>query len=306
MTSIKRFKARRLMVGVTAILGALLLPAAAQAAPPNTGDFMTPFTRSLITANTSPPNRSVGKIHIRFPNGSAEACSASVVDASNRSTLMTAAHCVYAKAKGGLATSASFAPGFHGSVEPYGEWESLSIVPSGPWMLSGHSHFDFAFIALRPQGGHYVEDVVGGLPIAFNQPRDQAYHLLGYPGDPNPPFDGSQLWACDSTYGGDIYDPDPDEQYGPPIQYTGCDLGHGASGGPWLNPGGVLTSVISTFLPNTPNIIGGPYLGDDAAALYASVGNIPTGTPQRKCRKKKGHKSAVAAKKRCKKKHRHH
>ena len=290
-----------------ALIGATVLacgPAAAEGASPNTGDFMTPFTTSLITANTSPPNRSVGKIVTRFPSGGRddEACSASVVQANNHSTLITAAHCVYSKRKGGLGVAASFAPGFHDGIQPYGQWQALRIVPSGPWMLSGHSHFDFAFVALAPQGGRYVEDVVGGLPIAFNQPRDQAYHVLGYPGDPNPPYDGSRLWACDSTYGGDIYDPDPDEQYGPPIMYTGCNFGHGASGGPWLNPGGTVSSVSSTTIASLPNILGGPYLGDEAAALFGSVGNTPTGQPQRRCKKKKHRRRAAAAKKRCKKK----
>lgn len=285
----------------------VLVPAAAEAAPPNTGDFKTPFTKSLVSANTTPPNRSVGKIVVRFPNGEANpsGCSASVVDANNQSTLITAAHCVYNSSKGGLGTSATFAPGYHDGVKPFGEWPSLNIVPSGPWALSGHSHFDFAFVVLRTDSRRrYVEDVVGGLPIAFNQPRNQAYRVLGYPGVPNPPYNGQQLWACDSTYGGDVYDPDPDEQYGPPIMYTGCDFDHGASGGPWLNPTGVVSSVTSTTFASAPNIIGGPYLGDDAAALFAQI----TGTaPPKQCKKKrkKGKKSAAAAKKKkCKKKKR--
>jgi V8-like Glu-specific endopeptidase len=295
---------RRYLIAALSCLACLAVaPAAAQATPPNTGDFMTPFTTSLISPSTSPPNRSVGKLYLRFPTGVTESCSASVVDANNQSTLITAGHCVYSSSRGGLATSATFVPGFHDGIAPFGEWSSLRIVPSGPWVLSGHSHFDFAFIVLRHDArGRYVEDVVGGLPIAFNQPRNQAYHLLGYPGVPNPPYNGQLMWACDSTYGGDFYDPDPDEQYGPPIMYTGCNFDHGASGGPWLNPQGTVSSVISTTFSTHPNIVGGPYLGDDAAALFASV----TGTaPPRKCKRKKGHKSAVASKKKCKKHRRH-
>jgi hypothetical protein len=175
-------------------------------------------------------------------------------------------------------------------------------------MLSGHSHFDFAFIVLAPDSrGRYVEDVVGGLPIVFNQARDQGYRLLGYPAEPSP-FNGAQMWQCDSRYGGDVYDPDPEEQYGPPIMYTGCDMGQGASGGPWLNPQGVVTSVTSTSLADHPNILGGPYLGDEAAALFASVtGVAPPHKKKCKKKKKKGHKRAlVAKKKKCKKKHQKH
>ena len=275
-------------------------PAAAQAAPPNTGTFSVPFTTSLISPSSEAPNRSVGKLHLRYPNGTGEVCSAAVVDANNQSTLITAAHCVYGRFQGGLAASATFEPGYHDGVKPFGVWPSQRIVPSGPWVLSGHSHFDFAFVVLgRDSRGRYVEDVVGGLPIGFNQPRNQAYRVLGYPLLPSPPYNGELLWACDSTYGGDIYDPDPDEQYGPPLMYTGCDMDQGSSGGPWLTAQGTVASVSGSTLSQSSNITGGPYLGDDAAALFAQV----TGTaPPKRCKKtKKGKKSAAAAKK-CKKK----
>ncbi len=285
-----------------AVLVALAAAPAGQAAPPSTGDFKTPFTTSLITDNVATPNRSIGTLHVRYENGDAgdEVCSAAVVDAPNRSTLITAGHCVWGGSVKGLAIAAFFAPGGHDGAAPLGVWDSARIVPSGPWMLSGHSHFDWAFLVLEPNNrGRYVEDAVGGLPIAFNQPRDQVYRSLGYPQFPSPPYDGNKLWACDSKYGGDTYDPDPDEQYGPPIMYIGCDFGKGASGGPWLNASGVVSSVNSTKISNRPNLMGGPYLGDDAAASFASVSTI---VPATRCKKKRrGKRHAAAAKKKKKK-----
>jgi len=269
-------------------------------APPAQG-ISIPFTRTL-TDTATPPGSRVGKIYTQFPNGTNSSCSASVVDAPNRSTLITAGHCVYRSFYGGQVTRATFVPGTRaGGARPFGSYQSQHVAVAYPWTLSGHSHFDLAFMVVGPNAkGRRVQDAVGGNPIAFNGVRNQAYRLLGYPSDP--PFDGYTGWTCNTQWGADNQDPDPDEQYGPPIMLAGCDQGHGASGGPWLTSSGSVASVISTLIPGSPNVMGGPYLGDYAASLFASVSSLPVAVGKRCKKGKRGRRSAVESRKKCKRK----
>ena len=258
-------RARSVAVAAHLICLQALLPAGAEASH-------IPFTRTPVDPATVP---AVGKLETVGADQEPFSCSGVVVDANNQSVVVTAAHCIYRA--GGLPETARFLPAYNEGVAPFGDWEVMQYLPSDPWVASGHSHFDWAFLVLdRNSNGQAIEDVVGGLPIEFNQPRTQAYKLLGYPAEPSPPFDGERLWACETAWGGNFRDPDPDEQYGPLGMVVGCDMGHGASGGPWLNAAGVVSSVISTQFGGHPNILGGPYFGDDAAAKFA----VATGTPE--------------------------
>jgi V8-like Glu-specific endopeptidase len=239
-------------------------------------------------------NRSVGKLFLTTATGGKSSCTAAVVDAPNQSTLLTAGHCVNSP-QNGLRT-VSFAPGYHEGIKPFGEWASFRILQPGPWAASYNRRYDFAFVVIRRNAKRKaVEDAVGALPIAFNQPRNQPYRIFGIPAEP--PYDGERLWACDSTgfeTGGTLP--------GPSRVTAGCDFHGGASGGPWLSGQGAVGSVISEHVVLHPDVTIGPYLGDEAAALFALAGNVST-APPRKCKKKgKGKTRAAAAKKKCKKK----
>ena len=279
-----------ILLGATATALAMALPAQAAATH-------LPFTTTPLDA-TAPVNRSIGKLFLSHPSGVGK-CTAVVVDAPNQSTLLTAGHCLNSATNGGT-TSARFVPGYHDGIEPFGGWTSARLAQAAPWAASRNSRFDFAFVVVgRNRAGKAVEDVVGALPIAFNQPRNQAYRLFGFPEDPTPPYDGQRLWACDSSYGGDV----ADALSGPPRMLAGCDFQDEASGGPWLSAQGAVASVISAGSQSHPDIISGPYLGDEAAAFFASVANIST-APRRRCKKhRKGKKRAAAAKKKKCKRH---
>jgi hypothetical protein len=231
-----------------------------------------PFTSASVDPATIP---TVGKLRL-VNDGAGTACSGAVVDANNQSVVLTAAHCVYSSSRG-YPESGRFIPAYGNGSGPFGEWPVKEYLPGDPWVASGHSHFDWAFLVLgRNANGQAIEDVVGSLPLAFNQVREQDYRVLGYPAAPNPPFNGEQLWSCLSAWGENFTDPDPDEQYGPPGMVIGCDMDHGASGGPWLNSEGVVSGVLSTTFPGHPGIVGSPYLGDEAAAKFA----VATGAPE--------------------------
>jgi V8-like Glu-specific endopeptidase len=281
------------LAALAAVVAALILAPAAQA-------VTIPFERTLTDTNAAPGVRA-GKLFLHWPDGAQTDCSASVVDAPNHSTLITAAHCVYTNRHLGRVQYVTFSPGYHDGSSPYGEYISREIAVPPLW-IAGRSHFDYAFIVVgRSSRGRAVQDVVGANPIAFNQPREQNYRLIGYPTDP--PFSGHTSWTCNTAWGGESNAPPPNEG-DPPTILAGCDMGEGASGGPWLTDQGAVASVTHTTVPSSPNVLGGPTLDDSAAALFGSVNTISTATTTR-C-KKKGHRSAVAAKKKkCKRKHRH-
>jgi V8-like Glu-specific endopeptidase len=253
---------------------------------------------------TTPGNRPVGKLFVDFP-AATEECTAAVVDAPNRSTILTAGHCLTSLANGSAA-SARFYPGFHDGVGPFGKWTQFQALPAPQWVGTTNHRYDYGFIVLgRNTAGAAIQDAVGALPIAFNQARAQTYRDLGIPGDPEPKYDGEHLWACDSGYAGDLT---TDAGPGPLQMQIGCDFGHGSSGGPWLDPQGAIASVNSNSPSSDPYIERGPYLGSDAAALFASAGSISTApVVHKKCKKHKHHHNrALVAKKKCKKKHHHH
>lgn len=281
-------------VALAATLVALALASSALAVT------SVPFTRALTDTN-APPGIQVGKIDMQWPDGANSDCSASVVDAPNRSTLITAAHCIYTSRHLGKAVSVRFAPGYNNGNSPYDQYFSREIAIPQQW-IAGSSQYDYAFIVVgRTRKGRAVQDLVGAIPIAFNQPRNQPYRLIGYPNSPDPPFNGATSWTCSSGPGVDSFAPAP-RQNEPPTIVAGCDMGDGASGGPWLTDQGIVASVTHTTFPSTPNVLGGPFLDDAAAALFDSVKNIST--VRKKCRKKKqGKKSAAVAKKmKCRKK----
>ena len=282
---------KRLTTGLVATLATLVLASAAQA-------VTIPFERTLTDTTTAPGVRA-GKLFLHWPDGAQTDCSASVVDAPNHSTLITAAHCVDTNSHLGRVQYVTFSPGYHDGFSPYGQYISREIAVPPLW-IAGRSHFDYAFVVVgRNSKGSAVQDVVGANPVAFNQPSEQNYRLIGYPTDP--PFTGHTSWTCNTAWGGESYAPPPN-QSDPPTILAGCDMGEGSSGGPWLTDQGVVASVTHTAVPGSPNVYGGPTLDDSAAALFASVNTISTAM---KCKKKKGHKSAVTAKKKkCKHKRR--
>lgn len=265
---------------------------------------------AFTTAELDPATgagRAVGKLYVDYPNA-LEKCSASVVDSANRSTILTAAHCL-TSSDGSSAIGARFYPGYRNGAGPAGRWDQLQALQPLQWRGSNH-RYDYAFIVLkRNASGAAVQDVAGALPIAFDQPRVQSYRVLGYPSAPSPPYDGERPWACDTAWLGDAVDLNP----GPQRLQVSCDFGVGASGGPWLGAGGAVASLSSTSPVASPDIENGPYLGSEAASLYATAAGISTAPPpvakrkRKRCKKgKRGKKRSIAAKKKkCKKKRRH-
>ena len=202
-------------------------------------------------SQTSLPAKDIGVLAYTTPDGANWGCSASVVVAGNHDVILTAGHCVYNKsyvAKYGTGWSGNyvFYPGYNGTATnpaPYGAWTGRGAVTTSPWIGTGNLSYDYAFVLLnRNSAGQHIDDALGNaLGVEWNAARGRTYRTFGYPADPAP-YDGQHLDWCYSA--ATTVDGSPAENR------VNCDMGHGSSGGPWLdsfsNGWGYANSVNST------------------------------------------------------------
>jgi hypothetical protein len=199
-----------------------------------------------------------GKIFFRMGKQN-YVCSGTSVASKSRSTVLTAGHCTHDR-RAGWARNVAFVPAYWGGYTPLGIWPAkLEVAPRG-WVRREHYSSDFAAlkVAHSPQGA--LSRVVGGVGVAWGQPRKQTFYAVGYPGNL---FNGEAMYACLSRSAGkDPFFRGP----GQPDTGIGCNMGHGASGGGWTiirrNHGKArhfLNSVTSYGYTSKPNLLCGPY-----------------------------------------------
>jgi V8-like Glu-specific endopeptidase len=241
------------------------------------------FTSFELTDTLSFPNRVHGKVFFTRPGVGNFVCSGTVVDAGNRSTVITAGHCVHDG--GAWSTNFAFAPGYRNvggaGNAPFGVWPASDEAAPQPWVDSENLKYDVgAAVIARNGSGQSLENVVGGRSVVFNQPIPQSVRSYGYPAQPTSshPFDGTRLWACDSS--ATVAD-NPTTATGPNTLGIGCDMTGGASGGGWVaDPSsGALNGVNSYKYTNQPNMMYGPYFGSTVQALYNFAAATPPGSP---------------------------
>ncbi|OLT45132.1 peptidase [Saccharomonospora sp. CUA-673] len=232
---------------VGAVLG--LLPSAEGA---STGDEWT--GGGEVTKTT-------GRVFFQM-DGQDASCSGNVVDSPNGSVVMTAGHCVYYQ--GGWHTDFVFVPGYDNGDAPYGEWAAEKTMAPPEWESGEDMNHDVGIAVVEEKDGATIADTVGSTEIAFNGERGRDMHAFGYPAAA--PYDGSTLTYC---AGGTFTDPLLTDDYG-----MRCDMTGGSSGGPWFSSfdpetgTGVQESVNSFGYVFLPNVMFGPYFGDQAQALY--------------------------------------
>jgi len=216
--------------------------------------------------------RTTGRVFFTL-GGSDYSCSASAVDSPDRSTVLTAAHCV--ETVSALSTRWAFVPGYAQGQAPYGVFVAtqLAVLP-GYRDADGtttHDDLDVALINVGANaGGQTLVDAVGGQPMSFD-PVAGTLRAFGYPGET--PYDGTGIVSCAGAASRD--------------QQTGdvglaCHMTRGASGGPWLadfDPAtgkGRLVSVTSyTYEKPVPQVVYGPVFGPAIKALYDEVASDP-------------------------------
>lgn len=192
-------------------------------------------------------------------------CSGNAVTSENKSTVITAGHCV--KYQGSWHADWIFVPAYHQGEAPYGEWPAVSTHTTPQWHATEDIDYDIGAAVVRSVDGQRLTDVVGGQGIAFNQPRGQRTYAFGYPAAD--PYDGSRLVYCAGTTFNDYF-------FSNDLGLN-CDMTGGSSGGPWFigfdpqRGTGMQNSVNSFGYVFLPDVMFGPYFGDAARQLYQDV-----------------------------------
>jgi hypothetical protein len=223
------------------------------------------------TKHGRPPAKTIGRLIADVGNGYVSLCSATIVNAKNRSTLITAGHCVNRGKGGGWYKSYAFVPDLPKSRVV---WPINRVVALRGWTRGGDLRYDIAGARVSRKGGRTIQSVMGSQGIAFNfKHRRYGVYDFGYPADLLP--SGKKLkninllrYCSGRTY---------------PVNYGGgsigmglnCTMGHGASGGPWIyklskRGHGRVIGVNSTHSLRT-NQMNTPNFGKVAVAVYKEI-----------------------------------
>lgn len=150
-------------------------------------------TREYVRQPRSYPWRCIGKLIVRWPNTLVTGATGSLIGLSQ---VITAAHTVYRKSRGGWATAAMFIPAYDGSAanesQPYGTSEVSEFHATKGWVENdnvGHDiekyEYDLAVLSLRQApNSHAVGEATGYLSIGDYPTSDlvnRRINVAGYP-----------------------------------------------------------------------------------------------------------------------------
>jgi len=207
-----------------------------------------------------------GRVFFTF-QGQNASCSGSAVTSLNKSTVMTAGHCV--KLQGAFHTNWVFVPAYNNGSAPFGQWSARQLKATPQWVASEDINYDVGTAVVNANAsGQLLTDVVGAQGIAFNQARGQRMYAFGYPAAS--PYDGTRLIYCSGT----VFNAFISNGIG-----MTCNMTGGASGGPWFpnfsraTGTGIQNSGNSSKMNFIPTWMFGPYFGTDAQNLYADSQN---------------------------------
>lgn len=207
--------------------------------PPKAGPDGAPWTGS---------NPTIGRLFFT-DHGEDASCTATVVDSANRSTVVTAGHCVnntdLLGDNNAWHANVLFIPGYHDGKAPYGKFVGRLGVADATWLRNDQQNavkydpYDQAFDVLNPNAqGRRVQDAVGAAQhIGFDRPGATDQFQFGYPrasSDPArenlPEYTGERLAFCHGVAA--EYPGTPDFPAGPDLWGPACTMGGGSSGGP--------------------------------------------------------------------------
>ncbi len=189
-------------------------------------------------------DRTVGRLF--FVNrGEDESCTATLVAAANRATVVTGGHCVHTLDLIGndpqWTDKVLFVPGFHDNTRPYGSFVARTAFVDATWVADDQQNaHDQAFLVLNTDHGRRAADVTkAAQPLGIGLAGDLPATELGYPRaakkpghQGRPEFIGQRVarcWGKPKENPGNAEVPMPRGQWGLP-----CDMGGGSSGGPRL------------------------------------------------------------------------
>jgi hypothetical protein len=205
-----------------------------------------------------------GRLFFDIPGTGPSSCSANAVASTNRSTVMTAGHCL--TLNGQWFEKVIFVPGYRSGHAPYGVWTAKQTATTPQWAEGNDMQHDVGTLIVNPLEGQQLTDVVGGSGLEFNRDISNPEHYgrayaFGYPINFD---DGQTLTYCsaDAVLAGGTQ----------PGMF--CGMTGGASGGPWLMDFSEQTGLGIQNSVNHKGGIGvllGSYFGTSAQVLYEAT-----------------------------------
>ncbi|MEW2402353.1 hypothetical protein [Streptomyces sp. NPDC046862] len=181
------------------------------------------------------PNVATGKLFFETPQGS-KVCSASVITSNTKNAVWTAAHCLHGGKGGAFYTDFMFIPAYAKGEAPWGAWFADRVIVPDTWSEDGDLRTDDMGALVMKKHPTYgtLQDSVGAYGYDFGDTDHSDVYVLGYPVDgyrrPAGDFaDGKRMMLCQGdTVDASDWNPLDDRLA------IDCDMGHGASGGPFL------------------------------------------------------------------------
>nr|WSX53230.1 trypsin-like serine protease [Streptomyces sp. NBC_00974] len=232
-------RASRILLALTALTALLGVDVPDALAEPPLG--------VTVTASADATSQRVGPLFAGGFDGG-HFCTASVVRSEDRDVIATAAHCL------GDLENTYFAPGYRDGEAPYGLWKLTGMYVAPGWTDGLDPDDDIAFATVDPVDGRRLEDVVGGFPVAAEQPADATVSIVGYPSREESP-----LYCANGT-----------TLFSETQRRIECpDLSGGTSGSPWLVDG-ALAGVLGGHEGGgtVPDVSYSAVMGDQAVELY--------------------------------------
>lgn len=228
------------------------------------------------------PNRQVGKLYFDTDPGAGYSwswCTATAVNAENKSTLITAGHCVWDATNRRWYTNLQFYPGYqYGATQ--GVYYAKTYSTTWNYYNYGTSADDMGAVVVYPRNGTAIVNALGGHGAWFNGSTNQYRTSLGYPKTdwrwPGYTANGEDARYCQGT----------DYYYSSGSfagqNYLNCRMTGGSSGGPWLtwvgsNWMGYVNSVNSNkggIGSGWANVMFGPYFDDKELQVFNTVRNL--------------------------------
>lgn len=241
--------------------------------PNDNGTYNKYFSSSRLvplTADTSYPYSTVGKLFFTIPGKGNFVCSASVL---RPRIVVTAGHCTHQGSGGsaGFYTNFYFVPAYRDGVAPFQGWYPNYVMTTAAWSVSAGSVPNSADYAMFQMSDSYVNGVytpIGSVTgyLGYQTEVLAANHatLLGYPCN----LDNCSKMHQVAAGNGNAVSPNN-------VEY-GSDMGGGSSGGPWIqNFGALAVGQTGGNNPGINRIIGITSYGYISTAPKVQGSSIP-------------------------------
>lgn len=241
--------------------------------PNDMGSYNKYFSSSRlvpITADTSYPYSTVGKLFFTIPGQGNFVCSASVL---RPRVVLTAGHCTHkgSGGSGGFYTNFYFVPAYRDGAAPFQGWYPNYVMTTAAWANGGGSVPNEADYSMFQMSDNYVSgaytkigSVTGYLGYQTQALASNHATLLGYP---------CNLDSCSKMHqvnagNGDTVSPNN-------VEY-GSDMTGGSSGGPWVqNFGAAAVGQTGGNNPSVNRVIGVTSYGYISTAPKVQGSSIP-------------------------------